>query len=591
MYRLLELWTICSLLETTAAVTNRGSIFLQEHGMLLREHGLLHMDTSNVYLSVFVNHAIPTFELDNPTACANGLVRNFMNADKDIKAKAASLVERHNQLLNINNGQSRSKRNIAAVLGAGLGIFNLLFTGVAEYKLSKHIRKVENQFIEFKRRQQYVNEKFVKVLENTVSLVDHELTQMIVNINNLECGIAKIMQQQAYKELINNWSDKMDQLYFHINRGSLSGPLNSFILDPGDLKKVLDDHPELQQTLFAQNIMLFYQTATVTYLESEISSDQRFINLHLVLQIPLLYDSECYRLYKVEKVPLVINNTCITIDIPQFVYSDRDNALNLMELDDRACTISNLISTCDDMYPQNKTISDCLMNNNCTLKEAVCRPRQFIYHYTGVLVSGHGGLELKFIKKNPKHHENKIITREFNKFGLAWVSWDEAEYIQYDGLRLSSPTHTTNLVTVKYPRNQSSDWWNLLTNTSITIKDLNKKKQIDDDLEDLKHVIYSNKQHEGQLGFVNIVLLMNSVFIVLIIGILIIMHCSCRQHLTKCITRLTTRAPFEMLPQLGEPPNDDTNDVTNSNDAANEPRNELELKSVAKPATPRVIAI
>ena len=125
-------------------------------------------------------------------------------------------------------------------------------------------------------------------------------------------------------------------------------------------------------------------------------------------------DSE-NRILKVEKVPLVINSTCITIDIPQYVYSDK-NELKLMELDDRACTISNLISTCDDMYPQNKTISQCLMNSNCTLKEAICRPRQFIYHYTGVLVSGHESLSLKFIKKNapPDQHENKIITREFS---------------------------------------------------------------------------------------------------------------------------------------------------------------------------------
>ena len=187
----------------------------------------------------------------------------------------------------------------------------------------------------------------------------------------------KIMQKQAYKERINFWSTKLDQLYFYINRGSLSGSLNSFILDPSDLKKILDDHPELQQTSFAQNIMLFYQTTT----ESEISSDRRFISLHLVLQIPLLYDRDSYRLYKVEKVPLVINRTCITIDIPQYVYSAK-NELKLMELDDRTCTFSNLISMCDDMYPQNKTISQCLINSNCTLIEAICRPRQFIYHYT-----------------------------------------------------------------------------------------------------------------------------------------------------------------------------------------------------------------
>ena len=294
-------------------------------------------------------------------------------------------------------------------------------------------------------------------------------------------------------------------------------------------------------------------------------------------------DSE-NRILKVEKVPLVINSTCITIDIPQYVYSDK-NELKLMELDDRACTISNLISTCDDMYPQNKTISQCLMNSNCTLKEAICRPRQFIYHYTGVLVSGHESLSLKFIKKNADQHENKIITREFSKFGLAWVSWDEAEYIQYDGLRLSSPSHTTDLMTVEYPRNQSTDWWTLLTNTSIKFQDEKKSREVQNDLSDLKHVIYSNKEHGDKHEFVYIVVLINSAVITAMIGVLFVMHCSCRQCLTKCITRLTIRESFEMVPQSGEPPYDTAHDV------ANEPRHELELESASKPVAPRVIAV
>ena len=187
----------------------------------------------------------------------------------------------------------------------------------------------------------------------------------------------------------------------------------------------------------------------------------------------------------VEKVPLVINNTCITIDIPQYVYTQK-NKFSLVELDDRACKINNLISMCDDMFPQNRTLSACLMKSNCTLRESVCRPKQFIYHYTGVLFSGKGSLN--FIKKNPSHHENKIKEKEFSKFGIAWVSWEEAEYVQYDGLRLSGPAHATNLVTVTYPGDHSAEWWELLTNASSEFKKY-ETHDILVDLHDLKHVI------------------------------------------------------------------------------------------------------
>ena len=167
-------------------------------------------------------------------------------------------------------------------------------------------------------------------------------------------------------------------------------------------------------------------------MQSYISSDNRFLSLHLVLETPLLYDNFSFRLYKVEKVPLVINNTCISIDIPKYVYAKKDTFL-LMELDDRSCIIGNLISICDDMFPQNNTYSACIMESNCTLSKSACKPKQFIYHHTGVLFSGQGNLN--FIKKNPDHHENKIIERKFSKFGLAWVSWEEAVYVQYDGLK------------------------------------------------------------------------------------------------------------------------------------------------------------
>ena len=145
------------------------------------------------------------------------------------------------------------------------------------------------------------------------------------------------------------------------------------------------------------------------------------------------------------------------------------------------------------MFPQNNTYSACIMESNCTLSKSACKPKQFIYHHTGVLFSGQG--TLNFIKKNPDHHENKIIERKFSTFGLAWVSWEEAVYVQHDGLKLSGPTQATNIVTVTYPVSLSSDWWDILNNASASLRDEYKTKGILDDLHDLKHVIASAEQH------------------------------------------------------------------------------------------------
>ena len=520
---------------TMKAELNRGSIFLHEHGMLLREHGLLYLDTSNVYLSVFVNLAIPVFNLEVPTVCSNRLIKGIIKADKNVRTIANEVIERHDQLLSIDNSHGKKKRSVAAALGIGLGVFNLIFTGVAEYKVSKHIREVEQQFIDFKSKQSYINEKFVNVLEKTVSVVDHNLRQLSVNVQNVDCTLAKFLQEQAYQERVDQWYKKLDQLFYYINKGTLSGPLNSFILEPKDLLKILNDHPELHKTSFAKNIMLFYQSTTATYMQSDISADNRFLSLHLVLETPLLFDSNSFRLYKIEKVPLMINDTCITIETSKFVYSKKED-FSIRELDYRSCTIGSLISICDDLSPQNKNESSCIMKSNCTLSTSACEPNQFIYHYTGILFSGQGSLS--FIKKNPDHNENKIIKRKFSKFGLAWVSWEEAEYVQYGGLRVSGPTHVTNLVTVMYPRNQSADWWTILSTSNF--KTQHDTQEIMEDLNDLKHVIDSTEQHKHTSSMVKLVVFANSIAIFAIIGTFMVLHCSkdtwlkCFQFLCKC---------------------------------------------------------
>ena len=162
MYVVIKLVSLLLIADTVNAKLDRGSVFLHEHGMLLREHGLLFLDTSSSYLSVFVNLAIPAFTVDVPTGCSNRIIKGVIEADRNARSIASKLVDRHDQLLSLDNSHEKSKRSIAAALGIGLGVFNLIFTGVAEYKVSKHIREVEQQFNDFKTKQTYVNEKFVK---------------------------------------------------------------------------------------------------------------------------------------------------------------------------------------------------------------------------------------------------------------------------------------------------------------------------------------------------------------------------------------------------------------------------------------------
>ena len=384
--------TIVFLVFTLAIgeITDRRSILLHEHGFLLREHGMLYLDTNNVYLSVFLNLAIPKFELhDSTEPCRNELTTQVKRANTEALSVAQVLVNRHGQLLDVDNGIGKPKRSIAAALGIGIGVFNLIFTGVAEFRVSKHIREVQNEFYNFKTQQSYINKKFINVLEKTVSVVDHDLKRLAVEMNSMECVQALILQQADINVRIQKWVKKLEQIFYYINKGSLSGSLNSFILEPSDLIKILNDHKELHNTIYSENLMLFYQSTKVAYLESEVSSDSNFLSLHLILEIPLLQKSKAYLLFKVDKIPLVINGTCLTVQSTKYMFS-KTAEYEFMDLNEESCDIRDLISICNEIVPQNLNRSTCIDGNNCELKQTSCEPTRFIYHYTGILVSGQG---------------------------------------------------------------------------------------------------------------------------------------------------------------------------------------------------------
>ena len=83
-----------------------------------------------------------------------------------------------------------------------------------------------------------------------------------------------------------------------------------------------------------------------------------------------------------------------------------------------------------------------------TLLEVPCDPTRFVYHHTGLLISGQG--KLSYIKKSLSKHENKILTKDFSDLGIAWVPWSEADYVQYKNVRVSAPSQITNVLTVFY---------------------------------------------------------------------------------------------------------------------------------------------
>ena len=75
---------------------------------------------------------------------------------------------------NPNSTTKRTKRSVIAGVGItlGLGLVDLLFTGISYKTLKSHISRVEHKFDQFVSTQHQSNQKIVEIDENIVQIID-----------------------------------------------------------------------------------------------------------------------------------------------------------------------------------------------------------------------------------------------------------------------------------------------------------------------------------------------------------------------------------------------------------------------------------
>ena len=460
------------------------SHLFKEHGFLAKDHGRVYLDTNEAYLSLVVHVALPRFEFINvgedchkqllcgytgirgQKGCQNNEWTDALTASKKALTSTKSKIDRFNGILRAEEDSGREKRGIAGVLGIGVGLFSMLFSGISNARISHHLNSVDSDLKAFKSRQDYITGRVLEVQRNLVKVVDHRFKDLSIHMTELQCNDALLFQFSAVRFSLLEWQKVIDNYFYYVDRGILGGTLNSYILSTDDLQQVVADHSELRSTEYEDNLQNFYMSSKAALMEAEISEDNQFLYIHYILQTPLLYKANAHGLFKIEKVPISMNGKCFYVDSPRFMYK-KEEEWSFIDLNEDSCSITDLVSVCYETVPQTRVKSSCLHDNvNCTFTEVQCQKTRYVYHYSGVLVSGQENLF--FLKKSPLPHEARIISRKFSEVGVAWVTWKEAEYVQYGGMRVDSPSYVTSVVKVNYTEDQLQMWTRMLINQSLT---------------------------------------------------------------------------------------------------------------------------
>ena len=476
------IWFLLLMAQNSNGEGDKSHLF-HEHGFLAKDQGKVYLNTNDEYFSIALHVAIPKFKfLHVGVNCHQELycgLDHRITQECDNGSWTEALLASEQALIAVNKkldifegfseaSDTRSKRGLGSFLGIGMGIFSTIFSAVSTVMISSHLNRVESDFRKFKARQKYINGKLIEVDEHLIKIFEHQLKEIRITMHNLECRDASVFQFSALRLSLLNWYKKLDELFYYIDRGSLGGRLNTFILSPNDLNRVITDHPKLKNTEYSINNMNFYLASNIYLLHAELDQNKKFLILHYVLQTPMLYKINAHSLFKIEKVPLIVNDVCMVVDSPKYMYHNNSN-WEFFDLNIHSCFLSQLVSICYETVPQTRMKSTCLHSAiNCTFTTVPCGTPKYVYHYSGVLVSGTG--ELYYLKRNANQVEARIIGRKFSDVGVAWVSWNEAEYVQYHEMQVSSPSQITTVIVVNYPDYITDRWSKTLFNRSIVDK-------------------------------------------------------------------------------------------------------------------------
>ena len=455
-------------------------IVSEDHGILLKEHGIVYRNTNQMFLSVFVKLAIPEVVYHDTqlvATCAPD-VHNAYTLKNSFVDDAKKKLSKFKTLANIaeNNPSGRNKRSIGAILGLGLGALGLIFNGIATIRLNHHINEIEHEFHNFVNDQVRFNRKIIEVQKSVLKIIDQDFHEIERSYNNLACDSRLMYNELGNTLALMKWRSKLDNYFHFIDRGTFGGRLTSLILDTEDLKKVISDHPSLNGTIYAKNPNYFYLASKIAMLSAEVYPVNKYVGplnlvMHYIIQAPVLIQKNSRKLYSVNTVPLFKENNCMLVDLPKFVYADKTTAdPRVVYLKDEACEINELVSVCYEATSEIEGLSNARCFNafeNCTFIGVPCR-MHYVYDYSGVLLSGQPHSEALYLKRGVVPGEKRIFSLKLNRHGTKFISWKNALYIQYENFKIEAPDYVNTTVWTKI--NIDLRWDSILANASLSLK-------------------------------------------------------------------------------------------------------------------------
>ena len=426
-----------------------------QYGVKVEQAGMVTITDKNIILSTLIKLPTLTSLLNNTqqetitiNKCALNsgstetqgptFQQNIRKLRTNIETQIIDYLTDKKQLLQpyIIHKNTKQKRSLLAALGGGL--LSLVMGGITEYQMyqiNKQVRE-NRETIQQIITQPNNEKKQILILKNSIvgitKTLTQELTYFFIEQN---CVTFYNSYAQRLQHNLNSRTRMIDELLWSPLSGSNELYLTPRMINAKTLQTIVQQHSELNQTIFNAHPYLLYSIAKM----SLINIDDNFTTAHFALYIPwIVPQNNMFNLYNTAQVGTFINgNTCHYLQLPKHIVQVNNE---FYDINLQNCRKHGNFHICSTESRSDKP--SCLQREEllCNLKRSQCdKYYDFKLSLQGVLLRNNK--DYNTLTQNNSGWTNIIF---FNNSRTAYISWHDTDAIQLGNTKIISPT-------VKFP--------------------------------------------------------------------------------------------------------------------------------------------
>ena len=412
---------------------------------------------------------------------SSGLIKERLEADID--EFWTNLVTQFSEVdsTTIYRGR-RSKRQLGLIIGAGGLITGAIATGLSWYsnkKLQTTVNRMKGEFRDFVSEVHTFEMNVLETERNLLKLVDRldNKVEQVYKKSMCEIGLLQLGLLQAQE--VNRFKEKIREVVRPLDLGKTTGHFTPRLLNVSLVRKLVQQHPRLNNSEYAIRPSLVYATSLIKLAELTSTKDQDSIAVHLVLSIPVLKNETIFNYYSVAQTGFSGNGSCWEFDLPKFVFlREADSGKTYYNLDKIPCDSSNdLFKFCSvSSVPASETKRSflkvgCLTGNleECSLTKVKCREKS-IYTIHGLLTRADSDLQGVYRTVTQGSKVEVWKPQEGSRNTKYW-SWKIFESVDLsEGIAIASDY--TEDIAVCNVTNQER-WWSLIKSSHERLLKMN----------------------------------------------------------------------------------------------------------------------